>query len=462
MSRQKQQLGQELRQRLSPIMMQTMKLIETPITDIEEVIRREVDENPSLEIEFQDEHLDFDNEVEDEQDYDGEDYYEKSTYFLADNYEKTLMVDDTFQETLKRQLQALPITERDRFIAEYLLGNLDENGFIEGDNQTIANDLLLTYNIKILPDEIEKILTTIVQQLEPFGIGARNLRESWLIQLENKERNKNNVLATTIIKDYYTELKKRDFDKIKRKLSITSEELQEAIRTIAKLNRKPGYVESIWEEAASQIIPDFIITNTGNSLQLSLNNKFLPKLIINPEDEELFNQFQEKKRKEVDSSDGKFIADNVKKAKEFIEILADRDLTLIKIMSAILEYQKQYFLSGDEIEIKPMILQDIANKVKVDISTVSRATSKKYVDTPFGIIPLKHLFSEAIGDEGTSSREVKQVLQNIIQEESKKKPLSDEQLVAALKEKGYSIARRTVAKYREELSIPVARLRKEI
>lgn len=462
MSRQKQQLGQELRQRLSPIMMQTMKLIETPITDIEEVIRREVDENPSLEIEFQDEHLDFDNEVEDEQDYDGEDYYEKSAYFLADNYEKTLMVDDTFQETLKRQLQALPITERDRFIAEYLLGNLDENGFIEGDNQTIANDLLLTYNIKILPDEIEKILTTIVQQLEPFGIGARNLRESWLIQLENKERNKNNVLATTIIKDYYTELKKRDFDKIKRKLSITSEELQEAIRTIAKLNRKPGYVESIWEEAASQIIPDFIITNTGNSLQLSLNNKFLPKLIINPEDEELFNQFQEKKRKEVDSSDDKFIADNVKKAKEFIEILADRDLTLIKIMSAILEYQKQYFLSGDEIEIKPMILQDIANKVKVDISTVSRATSKKYVDTPFGIIPLKHLFSEAIGDEGTSSREVKQVLQNIIQEESKKKPLSDEQLVAALKEKGYSIARRTVAKYREELSIPVARLRKEI
>jgi RNA polymerase sigma-54 factor len=462
MSRQKQQLGQELRQRLSPIMMQTMKLIETPITDLEEVIRREVDENPSLEIEFQDEHLDFDNEVEDEQDYDGEDYYEKSAYFLADNYEKTLMVDDTFQETLKRQLQALPITERDRFIAEYLLGNLDENGFIEGDNQTIANDLLLTYNIKILPDEIEKILTTIVQQLEPFGIGARNLRESWLIQLENKERNKNNVLATTIIKDYYTELKKRDFDKIKRKLSITSEELQEAIRTIAKLNRKPGYVESIWEEAASQIIPDFIITNTGNSLQLSLNNKFLPKLIINPEDEELFNQFQEKKRKEVDSSDGKFIADNVKKAKEFIEILADRDLTLIKIMSAILEYQKQYFLSGDEIEIKPMILQDIANKVKVDISTVSRATSKKYVDTPFGIIPLKHLFSEAIGDEGTSSREVKQVLQNIIQEESKKKPLSDEQLVTALKEKGYSIARRTVAKYREELSIPVARLRKEI
>ncbi|HOS58071.1 MAG TPA: RNA polymerase factor sigma-54 [Bacteroidales bacterium] len=462
MSRQKQQLGQELRQRLSPIMMQTMKLIETPITDLEEVIRREVDENPSLEIEFQDEHLDFDNEVEDEQDYDGEDYYEKSAYFLADNYEKTLMVDDTFQETLKRQLQALPITERDRFIAEYLLGNLDENGFIEGDNQTIANDLLLTYNIKILPDEIEKILTTIVQQLEPFGIGARNLRESWLIQLENKERNKNNVLATTIIKDYYTELKKRDFDKIKRKLSITSEELQEAIRTIAKLNRKPGYVESIWEEAASQIIPDFIITNTGNSLQLSLNNKFLPKLIINPEDEELFNQFQEKKRKEVDSSDDKFIADNVKKAKEFIEILADRDLTLIKIMSAILEYQKQYFLSGDEIEIKPMILQDIANKVKVDISTVSRATSKKYVDTPFGIIPLKHLFSEAIGDEGTSSREVKQVLQNIIQEESKKKPLSDEQLVAALKEKGYSIARRTVAKYREELSIPVARLRKEI
>ncbi|HRR04671.1 MAG TPA: RNA polymerase factor sigma-54 [Bacteroidales bacterium] len=462
MSRQKQQLGQELRQRLSPIMMQTMKLIETPITDLEEVIRREVDENPSLEIEFQDEHLDFDNEVEDEQDYDGEDYYEKSAYFLADNYEKTLMVDDTFQETLKRQLQALPITERDRSIAEYLLGNLDENGFIEGDNQTIANDLLLTYNIKILPDEIEKILTTIVQQLEPFGIGARNLRESWLIQLENKERNKNNVLATTIIKDYYTELKKRDFDKIKRKLSITSEELQEAIRTIAKLNRKPGYVESIWEEAASQIIPDFIITNTGNSLQLSLNNKFLPKLIINPEDEELFNQFQEKKRKEVDSSDDKFIADNVKKAKEFIEILADRDLTLIKIMSAILEYQKQYFLSGDEIEIKPMILQDIANKVKVDISTVSRATSKKYVDTPFGIIPLKHLFSEAIGDEGTSSREVKQVLQNIIQEESKKKPLSDEQLVAALKEKGYSIARRTVAKYREELSIPVARLRKEI
>lgn len=462
MSRQKQQLGQELRQRLSPIMMQTMKLIETPITDLEEVIRREVDENPSLEIEFQDEHLDFDNEVEDEQDYDGEDYYEKSAYFLADNYEKTLMVDDTFQETLKRQLQALPITERDRFIAEYLLGNLDENGFIEGDNQTIANDLLLTYNIKILPDEIEKILTTIVQQLEPFGIGARNLRESWLIQLENKERNKNNVLATTIIKDYYTELKKRDFDKIKRKLSITSEELQEAIRTIAKLNRKPGYVESIWEEAASQIIPDFIITNTGNSLQLSLNNKFLPKLIINPEDEELFNQFQEKKRKEVDSSDDKFIADNVKKAKEFIEILADRDLTLIKIMSAILEYQKQYFLSGDEIEIKPMILQDIANKVKVDISTVSRATSKKYVDTPFGIIPLKHLFSEAIGDEGTSSREVKQVLQNIIQEESKKKPLSDEQLVTALKEKGYSIARRTVAKYREELSIPVARLRKEI
>jgi RNA polymerase sigma-54 factor len=462
MSRQKQQLGQELRQRLSPIMMQTMKLIETPITDLEEVIRREVDENPSLEIEFQDEHLDFDNEVEDEQDYDGEDYYEKSAYFLADNYEKTLMVDDTFQETLKRQLQALPITERDRFIAEYLLGNLDENGFIEGDNQTIANDLLLTYNIKILPDEIEKILTTIVQQLEPFGIGARNLRESWLIQLENKERNKNNVLATTIIKDYYTELKKRDFDKIKRKLSITSEELQEAIRTIAKLNRKPGYVESIWEEAASQIIPDFIITNTGNSLQLTLNNKFLPKLIINPEDEELFNQFQEKKRKEVDSSDDKFIADNVKKAKEFIEILADRDLTLIKIMSAILEYQKQYFLSGDEIEIKPMILQDIANKVKVDISTVSRATSKKYVDTPFGIIPLKHLFSEAIGDEGTSSREVKQVLQNIIQEESKKKPLSDEQLVTALKEKGYSIARRTVAKYREELSIPVARLRKEI
>jgi len=377
-------------------------------------------------------------------------------------YEPVAVVEDSLLDSLKLQLSEMHLTPKEAEIATYIIGNIDQTGYLRMENQTITNDLLVTYNIKASGDEIEKIITTIIHELDPPGIGARNPREYFLIQLNHKENNDIVQLAKIILENFFEEYSKKHYDKIIKKLNITKKQFQQAHLEIQNLTPRPAIAETSMEEAAVAITPDFTVVNENGNLQLFLNNDYLPKLRINPDDYNQYNYFKENKSSAKLSEYEKFIKDNVENALDFIDILHKRELTLYKTMSVIIQLQKSYFLTGNEENLKPMILQDVADVLKVDVSTVSRVSNRKYVQTDFGTIPLKKLFSEAVGDEKvSSSREVKKILKDIIDAEDKNKPLKDEELSEILKKKGYQIARRTVVKYREELQIPVARLRKD-
>lgn len=500
----KQSLAQTVKQtlgtRLSPSQIQVAKLLELSICDLEERIQKELEENPALEEVASDAEDDFaDNGYEENQerddagsgfdeadalydspktysddDYDEYDSYDVSDYELAklnrsqdeSPYEKTAVSEISFRESLLDQLAMLDTTDREREIAEYLIGNLNEKGYLEIDNATIVNELS---HLSTTEEEVESIIRNLLQHLDPAGIAARNLQECLLLQLDTLETEPVLLNSTKlIVKHYFDELTSRHYETIMTKTGISSETMKQILTVIQKLNPYPGSELTSQEKASNYITPDFSIVEENGKLQLSLNNNYIPKLKISDDfvqnyQKEIRKRREDKLKRQAEADEvEQFVKERVRKADEFIHSLSIREQTMLATMREILRRQEDFFLSGNASQLKPMILEDIAKTTGYDKSTISRVTNGKYVRTIFGNIALKSLFSESIGDKDVSSHEVKEFIKRLIEEENKSKPLSDDKLEKLLEAKGYKIARRTIAKYREELKIPVARLRKDL
>lgn len=492
-----QSLQQKQLQKLSPQQIQLMKLLQIPTANLEERVKEEMEENPALEMNEESHEDEFNAEEdnyqdpEDEYDMDGsEDQYDNidiSEYVHEgddeigdyktrdDNYgqaeEKQSLpfkVEDSFHETLKDQLGLLSLSSEDFIIAEQIVGSIDEDGYLRREDSAIVDDLAFRQNIMTTEDHIEKIIK-LIQKFDPSGICARNLRECLLLQLERLETetgNKRVHFAFLILDKYFDEFTKKHYEKIQRSLGISDEELKAAINVILHLNPKPGGNIGSINKAETYIVPDFFIYNNSGVLELTLNSRNAPALKISEGYRDMLKDYEKGSKSDKRQKDAVlFIKQKIDSAKWFIDMIKQRQHTLYSTMTAIMEYQQDFFLSGDETMLKPMILKDIAEITGLDISTVSRVANSKFVQTEFGTYRLKFFFSESLSTdsgEEVSTREVKKILSDVISEESKKKPLSDERLTTILQEKGYNIARRTVAKYREQLNIPVARLRKEL
>jgi len=372
----------------------------------------------------------------------------------------------SLHEQLIAQMGFLKLDERQKIIGRQLIGSIENDGYIRRDLEAIINDLVFSQNIETDIDEIEEILRKI-QNFDPAGIAARNLQECLVIQLERKEHPDDPTVqnAIKIISECFEEFTKKHYSKIQKKLDLSEDELKESVNMITRLNPKPGGTSDGLVKT-QYIIPDFILTNTEGKLEISLNSRNAPELRISRSYSEMFDAYEKSDKKDKKLKDTvTFVKQKLDSAKWFIDAIKQRQLTLLKTMQAILDFQGDFFYEGDETKLKPMILKDIAEKIDMDISTVSRVANSKSIQTEFGIYPLKYFFSEGIATdsgEDVSNKEVKSVLQSFVDAESKKRPLSDDKLVKMLNDKGYNIARRTVAKYREQLQIPVARLRKEL
>ncbi len=483
---QKLSLQQKLLQKLSPQQIQVIKLLEIPTVQLEQRIKKELEENPVLELESdnpkqQDEESvtqetdsgkDADNEEFTFDDYYAEDEDIPSYKLNANNYSKDdkyvdvpFSVGTTFHEFLYEQLGLISFTEDEKQLAEYIIGNIDDDGYLRRDLLSISDDLAFNLNLDVTEEELQKILLEI-QQFDPPGVGARDLRECLLIQLSRK-KGEDLELAKIIVRDFFNEFTKKHYSKIQHKLELSDEELKKGIEQVLKLNPKPGSSYSNPLNKSNQhIVPDFILDNIDGELNLSLNQRNVPNLIINDTYQDMLLSLSEnQKKKKNDKEAMLFVKQKMDSARWFIDAIQQRQTTLLLTMSEIINFQKEYFQEGDETKLKPMILKDIAERTNLDISTISRVSNSKYIQTHFGIFPLKYFFSEGLQkDDGeeVSTREIKTILKECIDAESKKKPLTDEKLAQILKEKSYNIARRTVAKYREQLGIPVARLRKEL
>ena len=484
---QKLSLQQKLLQKLSPQQIQVIKLLEIPTLQLEQRIKKELEENPVLELDSDsppeneeastsdvDENNEQDNEEFSYDDYFNEEEEEIPSYKTASNnysrddeyVEIPFSVGITFHENLREQLGMITLPEEDRKLAEYIIGNMDDDGYLRRDLQSISDDLAFNLNMEVPEEKLQEILH-IIQQLDPPGVGARNLRECLLIQLERKENN-NHELAQAIVQDYFDEFNRKHYEKIKKKLDLSEEDLKKGIDQVLKLNPKPGSSYSNPMNKSNQpIIPDFLLENIDGELQLSLNQQNVPELKINETYLEMLHSLVEQnKKKTKERKDAlMFVKQKVDAAKWFIDAIRQRNHTLLLTMSEIIDFQREYFKEGDEAKLRPMILKDIAERTGLDISTISRVSNSKYIQTHFGIFPLKYFFSEGLqknDGEEVSTREIKKILRECIGNEDKQKPLTDEKLTAILKEKSYNIARRTVAKYREQLGIPVARLRKKL
>src|SRR6056297_1383633 len=482
----KQSLDQKLLQKLSPQQIQMIKMLEIPTLQMEQRIKQELEDNPVLEEGEKHDELEENYDEQEEQMNEGdqdefsfEDYMndddipsyklQSSNVSKDDKKEEIPFSQSTsFHEHLENQIGLKDLTEREYLLAQYIIGNIDEDGYLRRKIESIVNDLSFTQNIKASEEELERILK-IIQDLDPPGVGARNLRECLLIQIKQKSQENPSVkLAKKILEQYFNEFTKKHYEKIITRLKISEEELEEAINEILRLNPKPGSSFSNSENRAVQtIIPDFVLENNDGKPELSLNSRNIPDLHFNKDYTQMLEQYQKSKgQKTRDQKEAiSFVKQKLDSAKWFIDAIRQRQNTLLLTMNAIIEYQYNYFLEGDESQLKPMILKDIAERTGLDISTISRVANSKYVQTHFGIFPLKYFFSEVLqtdSGEEVSSREIKSILKNCVENEDKKKPLTDDKLTNILKEKGYRIARRTVAKYREQLNIPVARLRKEL
>ncbi len=481
----KQSLQQKLQQKLSPQQIQLMKLIQLPTQAFEQKLALEIEENPALEI-GKDNSDEFSNDNTDEYDDSGTDTIETEiniddylsddeipSYKLQSNNYNSDEEDNripysagiSFNQFLLSQLNTFKLSDQETQIAEFLVGNIDGNGYIRRSIEDIVDDLAFSENIYTTEDEIEKVLK-IVQQIDPPGVGARNLRESLLIQLNQKKETTERKIAIDIIQNSFDLFVKKHYKKLIHKLNISKEILKEAIHEIEKLNPKPGGSYSGSNSNVEQIVPDFTIKINEGNLDLSLNARNAPDLHISKDYNDMLQGYAKSKDKSKAQKDAiMFIKQKLDAAKWFIDAIKQRQQTLLLTMNAIMQYQKEYFLSGDERKLKPMILKNIADEIDMDISTISRVANSKYVDTPYGTKLLKEYFSESMKNkkgEDISTKEIKKILQTVIEKENKKTPLTDEKLSSILKEKGYLIARRTVAKYREQLDISVARLRKEI
>ncbi len=483
----KQSLQQRLLQKLSPQQIQLMKLIQLPTQAFEERLKQEIEENPALDTgkEESDSYEDsLSNEYEDDgtEKIDTEDinideylsddeipsYKTQTSNYSSDDEDKHIpyAAGTTFHQSLKNQLNTFRIDEDERLIAEFLVGSIDDSGYIRRDVIDLVDDLAFTQNVFTTEEKVEELLTQVVQTLDPIGVGARDLKECLIIQLKAKKEGEARELAINILDNAFDHFVKKHYNKLLEKFSIDEETLKDVINEISKLNPKPGSSYAGNNKIAEQIVPDFTIRILDGELDLTLNARNAPELHVSREYSNMLKGYQESSEKSKSQKDAvMFIKQKLDAAKWFIDAIKQRQQTLLVTMNSIMQYQYDYFLTGDERKLKPMILKDIADKINMDVSTVSRVANSKYVSTPYGTKLIKEFFSESMkNDQGedVSTREIKKILETVISEENKKKPLTDEKLSKLLKEKGYPIARRTVAKYREQLDIPVARLRKEI
>lgn len=482
----KQTLQQKLLQKLSPQQIQFIKLLQVPSATLDTRIKEELEENPALEDgslanmndtieEYADKDTENFQEESYEQEFSVEEYIQEDDFKdyggnyssddEDDNKEIPIAIQDSFFEKLQNQLDLLALDDKQYIIGNQLIGSLDDDGYLRRPILSLIDDLAFSQNVMATEEEVETILS-IIQDFDPPGVGARDLQECLLLQLKRKDQNNPIIVkATAVVKDSLDEFTKKHYDKIEKQLNISSEQLKEIIAEILKLNPKPGD-SSAASGKQLQIIPDFHISNIDGYLHLKLNGRNAPELRVSRSYQEMFQHYEKAEKTDKKMKEAvQFVKQKLDSAKWFIDAIKQRQQTLLKTMNAIMRFQYEYFLTGDDRMLKPMILKDIAEEIDMDISTVSRVANSKYVQTEFGTFLLKSFFSEAIqtdSGEEVSNKEVKKILEECIANEDKRKPLADEKLTDILKEKGYSIARRTVAKYREALNIPVARLRKEL
>ncbi len=480
----KQRLSQRLLQKLSPQQIQLIKLLEVPTIQMNQRIKKEIEENPALEEGAQEMDNQADDNLPDEpkeqdefsiEDYLAEEdntplYKLQTRNYSKDDERKEIPFSQgsTFHENLNSQLGLRKLDETDRKLAAYIIGNIDDDGYLRRDIEAIVDDLAFSMNIEASEEQLRNILN-IIQDFDPPGVGAESLQECLLIQIRKKKSdNKFVALAEKILSSFFNEFTKKHYDKIISRLSINEDELRQALDEILRLNPKPGGSYADPQDRMNRpIVPDFVLENHDGEMELSLNDRNVPDLKVSRTYSEMLQDLAAKKRKKTkqDKETITFVKQKLDSAKWFIDAIRQRQTTLLITMEAIINYQEAFFLDGDEKKLKPMILKDIAEITGLDISTISRVANSKFIQTDFGILSLKSFFSEAMqttSGEEVSAREVKSILAEAIGGEDKKKPLTDEKLTTILQEKGYKIARRTVAKYREQLDIPVARLRKEL
>jgi RNA polymerase sigma-54 factor len=485
----KQSLSHKMLQKLSPQQIQLMKLLQVPTIELEQRIKQEIEENPALEDQTDDDYDDGENQEDDfdtkddewesdvddkRDDFNVNDYIDDDTpdYKLSvkntgpDSDEKVVPLagGQSFQDMLEDQISMRIMDDKQLDLAYQLIGNLDEAGYLYRELSNIVDDLAFSANIMTTEEELLEVLE-MIQELDPPGVGARDLQECLLLQLKRKKPTVAIITAQAILKECFDEFTKKHYDKILKKFDIEEDDLKNAIIEIVKLNPKPGNSAVETGKGMQQVIPDFTIKDEDGKLTLLLNSRNAPQLKVSRDYMEMLKAYSQSKKGQSDKDAVMFVKQKIDSAKWFIDAIKQRQHTLMITMNAIMEYQREFFSSGDETKIKPMILKDIADIVEMDISTISRVANSKYVDTPYGVFLLKYFFSESLtsdSGEEVSTREVKKILSDAIEAEDKRKPLTDEKLVVILKEQGYNIARRTIAKYREQLDIPVARLRKEL
>ena len=488
----KQELNLKLQQKLSPQQIQLMKLVQLPTVAFEQRVKEELEENPALDDQSSEYDDDYGGEQE-EWDNQNDEYSDEQVIDTSDiNIDDYLSDDDvpnyktytnnysdddedksvpyaqgeSFIEFLTSQLYTYRLTSEQFQIGEFILGNIDDDGYMRRDIKSLVDDLAFSLNIYTSPEEVENLLLNYIQRMDPIGVGARDLQECLLIQLENKTQTQAVELAEKLINESFDAFTKKHYSKLMAKYDVDDNELRDAITEIERLNPKPGKSFSSSSKIIEQITPDFTININDGDLELTLNGRNVPELKISSAFAEMLDTYKKTENKSTQQKEAvMFVKQKLDSAKWFIDAVQQRRNTLLYTMEAIMKFQKEYFLTGDETKIKPMILKDISDRIGMDISTVSRVANSKYVTTPYGTFLIKDLFSESLtNDDGeeVSTREIKRILQDVITDEDKRKPLTDEKLTEILKEKGYPIARRTIAKYREQLNIPVARLRKEI
>ena len=497
-----QRLTQTQRQelKLSPQQIQLMKLLQLPIMELEQRIKEEMEINPALEESRENDNEDNEPTVDDTDDGENDDYNDdefdlakddefdindylpeedlddysyklQANNYSADDdiYEAPVVNEETFQDYLNQQLAYHDLTDEQLLIGEYIIGNLDDNGYLNRPVPNIVDDLLFTMNLSTTDQEVENVLH-IVQRLDPPGIAARNLQECLLIQLQRMQAEDPSPytdynLCMAIIKDCFEEFTRKHYDKIGKKLDISNRELKPALDAILRLNPKPADASTPSVKNIHYITPDFFVTVRDGKVDLTLDGRNVPELHVSKQYLKMMEEFSNSKDTRNMQEAAQFVKQKIDAARWFIDAINQRQNTLYTTMKAIVDLQEEYFLTGDETKLKPMILKDVADKVGMDISTISRVANSKYVQTPYGTFQLKFFFSEGItNDEGeeVSTREIKKILKDAVEGEDKTNPMTDEQLMLVLKDKGYPIARRTVAKYREQLGIPVGRMRKEI
>lgn len=479
----KQSLQQKLLQKLSPQQIQLMKLLQVPTVELEQRIKEELEVNPALEEGREDDYDEVDNtedfgeDLSDSRDeFDINDYldddtpdYKLSTGGSGNEEEKDMPMGSmrSFHENLRTQLGLRNLTDFQMVLGENIIGNLDDSGYLRREIVSIVNDMAFTQNIMVTAEQLEEVLS-VIQDLDPPGVGARDLRECLLLQLRRKSNRYDLILETAIevLDKHFEEFTRKHYDQIIKRMNLEEEDLRDAVAEILRLNPKPGNSMQESTKSVQHIVPDFLIAVEDDEVRLELNQRNAPDLRISSQYKEMLRGYAagskgDKQQKEAVM----FVKQKIDAAKWFIDAILQRQQTLLLTMQAILTFQEEYFLTGDETKLKPMILKDIAELVNMDISTISRVANSKYVQTPYGTFLLKTFFSESLAKdtgEEVSTREVKKILQDAIEAEDKRKPLTDDRLTNLLKEKGYNIARRTVAKYREQLNIPVARMRKEL